>query len=132
LPGAPAARRVEEATETCNLREAQDEIIGTLSHGYRQRTGIAQAVVHSPSLLILDEPTGGLDPVQIVEMRELIKRLGGQHTILLSSHILSEISQTCDRLLVIHEGRLAADGTEAAICQRTGPDQDAGVLELEI
>src|SRR6185295_10024941 len=101
-------------------------------HGYKQRTGIAQAVVHRPSLLILDEPTGGLDPVQIVEMRELIKRLGGQHTILLSSHILSEISQTCDRLLVIHEGHLAADGTEAAICQRTGPDQDAGVLELEV
>ena len=132
LSGGDARRRVDEVLETCNLMEVRDQIIGTLSHGYRQRTGIAQAVVHRPSLLILDEPTGGLDPVQIVEMRELIKRLGGQHTILLSSHILSEISQTCDRLLVIHEGHLAADGTEAAICQRTGPDQDAGVLEVEV
>lgn len=127
-----AAMRVEEVIDTCRLNEAREQLIGTLSHGFRQRTGIAQAVVHRPSLLILDEPTGGLDPVQIVEMRELIKRLGGDHTILLSSHILSEISQTCDRLLIIHEGRIIADGTEAAICQRMSQDQDAGILELEV
>ena len=106
--------------------------IASLSHGYKQRVGIAQAVVHRPSLLILDEPTGGLDPVQIVEMRELIKRLGGQHTILLSSHNLGEISQTCDRLLVIHKGELIADGTEHSISRRTGLDGDSGVLDIEV
>jgi ABC-2 type transport system ATP-binding protein len=113
-------RRVGEALETCNLTKTADQLIGTLSHGYRQRAGLAQALVHRPSLLILDEPTGGLDPVQIVEMRQLIKRLGGEHTVLLSSHNLSEISHTCDRLLVIHEGRVAANGTEEEISQTAG------------
>jgi len=125
-------RRVNEAIDTCGLQGVRRELIGTLSHGYRQRTGIAQAMVNKPSLLILDEPTAGLDPVQIVEMRQLIKRLGGEHTVLLSSHILTEISQTCDRLLVIHEGRLAADGTEEVICQRTGTGADHGIIEVEV
>lgn len=125
-------RRVGEAIETCGLQGVKDEIMSTLSHGYKQRAGIAQAMVHKPSLLILDEPTAGLDPVQIVEMRQLIKRLGGDHTVLLSSHILTEISQTCDRLLVIHEGRLAADGTEEAICQRTGAASDQGIIEVDV
>ncbi len=132
LTGGSVSRRVGEVIETCNLTDVREQVIGTLSHGYRQRVGIAQAVVHQPALLILDEPTGGLDPVQIVEMRELIKRLGGQHTILLSSHNIPEISQTCDRLLVIHEGSLAADGTEEAITKRTGTDGEAGVLEIEV
>ena len=87
-----------------------DEVIGTLSHGYRQRVGVAQALVHKPALLILDEPTSGLDPVQIVEMRELIRGLRGEHTVLLSSHILSEITQTCDRLLVIQDGQARRAG----------------------
>ncbi len=126
------SRRVSEALDTCGLDGVKHEIIGTLSHGYRQRAGIAQAMVHKPSLLILDEPTAGLDPVQIVEMRQLIKRLGGDHTVLLSSHILTEISQTCDRLLVIHEGRLAADGTEESICQRTGSTADQSLIEVEV
>ena len=133
LKGVPAKdvkRRVSEALSVCNLQSVQGQLIETLSHGYQQRVGLAQAVVHKPSLLILDEPTGGLDPVQIVEMRELIKRLGGEHTVLLSSHILSEISQTCDRLLVIHEGRLAADGTEESISQGAGGG--AAVIELEL
>jgi ABC-2 type transport system ATP-binding protein len=124
--------RIGEALDTCNLIEVQQQIIGTLSHGFRQRVGIAQAVVNKPSLLILDEPTAGLDPVQIVEMRELIKRLGGDHTVLLSSHILTEISQTCDRLLVIDEGKLVADGTEDVICQRTDPGSDQNLIELEV
>jgi ABC-2 type transport system ATP-binding protein len=132
LPADTARRRVEEVIETCGLTEARDQTIGTLSHGYKQRTGIAQAVVHRPSLLILDEPTGGLDPVQIVEMRELIKRLGGEHTILLSSHNLHEISQTCDRLLVLDEGRIIADGTEASLTQKFSDGGEAGVLELEV
>jgi ABC-2 type transport system ATP-binding protein len=130
--GKELTRRVGEAIETCGLDAVKDELIGTLSHGFRQRAGIAQAMVHKPSLLILDEPTAGLDPVQIVEMRQLIKQLGGDHTVLLSSHILTEISQTCDRLLVIHQGRLAADGTEEAICQRTGSAADQGVIDLEV
>ena len=124
-------RRVNEALDTCGLSGVRNEILSTLSHGYKQRAGIAQAMVHKPSLLILDEPTSGLDPVQIVEMRQLIKRLGGEHTVLLSSHILTEISQTCDRLLVIHEGHLRADGTEEAI-QRTGTGADQSLIEVEV
>ena len=123
-------RRISEALDTCNLNQTANQLIGTLSHGYRQRAGLAQALVHKPSLLILDEPTGGLDPVQIVEMRELIKRLGGNHTVLLSSHNLSEISHTCDRLLVINEGRVAADGTEESISQGAGGA--ARVVEITV
>jgi ABC-2 type transport system ATP-binding protein len=91
--------------------------VGTLSHGYRQRVGLAQALVHNPDLLILDEPTSGLDPVQIKQMRELIRSLKGKHTVLLSSHILSEISQTCDRLLIIDEGQLVGQGTEEELAK---------------
>jgi ABC-2 type transport system ATP-binding protein len=105
------AKRVREVEEKTALVDVHEQVVGTLSHGYRQRVGLAQAMVHNPQLLILDEPTSGLDPVQIAEMRKLIKELRGQHTILLSSHILSEISQTCDRLLVIDKGQLAAQGS---------------------
>jgi ABC-2 type transport system ATP-binding protein len=108
-------KRVREAEEKTGLADVHGDVVGTLSHGYRQRVGLAQAMVHNPELLILDEPTSGLDPVQIVEMRRLIRNLGGQHTVLLSSHILSEISQTCDRLLVINEGVLVAQGSEAEL-----------------
>ena len=128
VPGGKSKRLVDEAIGTCSLGDVRGQIIGTLSHGFKQRVGLAQAIVHKPSLLILDEPTGGLDPVQIVEMRELIKRLGGQHTILLSSHNLGEISQTCDRLLVIHQGQIIADGTEHSIKSRTGMDGQLTVL----
>ena len=86
--------------------------IGTLSHGYRQRVGVAQAIIHQPKFLILDEPTRGLDPVQIVEMRNLIHDLKQSHTVLISSHILTEISQTCDRLLVLGKGKLLGAGSE--------------------
>ncbi|MBL9007851.1 MAG: ABC transporter ATP-binding protein [Myxococcales bacterium] len=127
------SRRVGEALELCGLTEVRLDPISTLSHGYRQRAGIAQAIVHKPSLLILDEPTSGLDPVQIGEMRELIRRLAGDHTILLSSHILTEISQTCDRLLVIHEGLITADGTEEAIRKRVASaGSDEGIIEVEL
>ena len=126
-------RRIGEALDMCGLAAVKHDPILTLSHGYRQRVGIAQAMVHKPSLLILDEPTSGLDPVQIGEMRELIRRLAGDHTILLSSHILTEISQTCDRLLVINEGHITADGTEEAIRNRVAsPGSDQGVIEVEI
>ncbi|HUS23899.1 MAG TPA: ABC transporter ATP-binding protein [Candidatus Binatia bacterium] len=103
---------VEEAIETCHLREVADDLVGWLSHGYRKRVGIAQTIVHKPALVILDEPTGGLDPEQIVGMRGLIRTLAQRHTVLISSHILAEIERTCDRLLVLHEGRIVAQGTE--------------------
>src|SRR5690606_26074462 len=89
--------------------------IGTLSKGYRQRVGLAQAIIHEPQLLILDEPTTGLDPAQIVEIRELIKRLSAKTTVLLSTHILSEVEATCDRVLVIMQGRLRADAKLAEL-----------------
>ncbi len=108
-------KRVAEVIELTDLGEYADEPIDTLSHGFRQRVGIAQAIVHQPSLLLLDEPISGLDPVQIVEMRNLIRSLRGEHTTVLSSHILSEISETCDRLLVIRDGEIVASGSEAEL-----------------
>lgn len=102
------------------LRSDLLRVIGELSHGFRKRVGIAQAVLHEPALVILDEPISGLDPRQIVEMRETIGALGGKHTVLVSSHILPEISQTCDRILLIHEGKLLASGTEDELVERLG------------
>jgi ABC-2 type transport system ATP-binding protein len=108
--------------------DKHDSLISSLSHGYRQRVGVAQALVHNPKLLILDEPTSGLDPIQIVEMRKMIRALRGAHTILLSSHILSEISQTCDRLLVIQQGQIVHQGTEQDLAKKT---EGGGSIELE-
>lgn len=114
--GSPAiAPRVEEIIATTDLAIHADDRIDTLSHGYRQRVGIGQAIIHRPTLLLLDEPIAGLDPVQIVEMRELIRSLRGEHTTVISSHILSEISETCDRLLVLRDGEVVASGSEAAL-----------------
>ncbi len=127
VAAADVPARVREAEEKTALTDVHDDVIGTLSHGYRQRVGVAQALVHRPALLILDEPTSGLDPVQIVEMRKLIRNLRGEHTVLLSSHILSEISQTCDRLLVIDEGKLVAQGTEAELSKGSGAAIDVEV-----
>ncbi|MBX3181463.1 MAG: ABC transporter ATP-binding protein [Polyangiaceae bacterium] len=111
--------RVAAAAEQAALTSELDAVIGALSHGFQQRVGIAQAIVHRPRFVVLDEPISGLDPRQIVEMRRLIRGLAGEHTVLISSHILSEISQTCDRLLVIRDGEIVADDTEEAIVQRT-------------
>ncbi len=108
-------RRVDEVIELTQTGAYADEPITNLSHGFRQRVGIAQAVVHEPALVILDEPTSGLDPLQIVEMRKLIRELKQRHTVLLSSHNLPEISQTCDRLLVIGNGALVASGSESEL-----------------
>jgi ABC-2 type transport system ATP-binding protein len=121
--------RVAEVEKKTALEAAHGAPISSLSHGFRQRVGVAQAMVHKPRLLILDEPTGGLDPVQIVEMRELIKQLKGEHTVLVSSHILSEISQVCDRLLVIQNGEIVAQGSEAELARRAG---DGGSVEIEL
>lgn len=108
-------KRVSEILGLTELEGVGDTIISTLSHGFRQRVGIAQSIVHRPALVVLDEPISGLDPVQIVEMRRLIRSLSGEHTVLISSHILSEISETCDRILVIRDGQIAASGTEAEL-----------------
>lgn len=104
-------QRVNEMMEKLNLVEMQDRLIKHLSKGYRQRVGLAQALVGNPKVLILDEPMVGLDPKQIIEMRDLIKGLAGEHTVILSSHILSEISAVCDHILIISKGKLAASGS---------------------
>ena len=114
-PLAGALRAVLQATD---LADVQQEIIGTLSHGTRRRVGIAQALVHRPELLLLDEPTAGLDPVQIVHMRRLICGLRGNHTLLVSSHLLGEIQQMCDRIFVLHQGRIAAADDAASLAQQ--------------
>lgn len=113
-------RRMPDVLEITDLTDVSTDIIGTLSHGYRQRVGVAQAIIHQPKFLILDEPTRGLDPVQIVEMRNLIHDLKQNHTVLISSHILTEISQTCDRLMIIQDGRLVDEGAESELASRHG------------
>ena len=107
--------RVPEVMELTDLRGHEHEFIGSLSYGYRQRVGVAQAIVHKPQFVILDEPTRGLDPVQIVEMRNLVHELKENHTVLISSHILTEISQTCDRLLVLGQGEILAQGDQTQL-----------------
>ncbi|MCP4655945.1 MAG: ATP-binding cassette domain-containing protein [bacterium] len=99
------------AIERCLLEEVERQIIGTLSKGYRQRVGLATAILHGPRVLVLDEPTIGLDPKQIIAIRELIRELGRKHTLLVSTHILPEVEQLCDRVLIIDHGRLVAEGT---------------------
>ena len=125
-----AARRVGEVLETTALSEYADAPISTLSHGFRQRVGIAQAIVHDPALVILDEPINGLDPAQIVEMRKLIRSLRERHTVLLSSHNLTEISASCDRLLVIKDGNLVDEGTEATLSAKHGGARRAVMVTL--
>jgi ABC-2 type transport system ATP-binding protein len=124
-------RRVVEAEEATDLTDQHDDPIRHLSHGYRQRVGVAQAIIHEPDLLILDEPTNGLDPVQIREMRELINGLRETHTILISSHILTEISQTCDQILVLNAGEIVASGTEADLSERVLRSTDV-VVEVRL
>jgi ABC-2 type transport system ATP-binding protein len=103
--------RVREMIKLCGLDVEKHKKIGELSKGYRQRVGLAQAIIHNPQILILDEPTTGLDPNQIVEIRELIKKLGKEKTVILSTHILPEVEATCDRILIINKGRIAANGS---------------------
>ncbi|MSQ40447.1 MAG: ATP-binding cassette domain-containing protein [Dehalococcoidia bacterium] len=107
------AHRIAEVIGVCHLEEYRLTYISKLSKGFRQRVGIAQAILHEPDVLILDEPTIGIDPIQVVETRQLIKGLGGNHTVILSSHILPEVSMVCDRVLIIHEGRVVAIDTPA-------------------
>jgi ABC-2 type transport system ATP-binding protein len=103
--------RLKEMIDVCGIADVRHKDIGELSKGFRQRVGLAQAMIHDPEVLILDEPTSGLDPNQIVEIRHLIRQLGRAKTVVLSTHILSEVQATCDRVIIINEGTIVADGT---------------------
>jgi len=118
VPRAKMKAAVDSAIERTGLTQVRNRIIGNLSKGYRQRVGLAQALVHDPKVLILDEPTVGLDPVQIIEIRELIKSLAGQHTVILSSHILPEVTATCQRIIVINKGQIVAQDTIERLTSR--------------
>ncbi|MGI8481383.1 MAG: ATP-binding cassette domain-containing protein [Chthoniobacterales bacterium] len=131
LKGIPRRRimeRVGDVKELCGLKDVEKKLIGALSKGYRQRVGLADALVHEPDLLILDEPTSGLDPNQIRQVRELIKNLGKQHTILLSTHILPEVEMTCSRVIIINKGRIQACDTPENLL---GGIRTAGAVVLE-
>ena len=131
LKGVPHRRiseRVGDVKELCGLKEVEKKLISALSKGYRQRVGLADALVHEPDLLILDEPTSGLDPNQIRQVRELIKNLGKQHTILLSTHILPEVEMTCSRVIIINKGKIEACDTPENLL---GEIRTAGGVILE-
>ena len=126
----PKKEHIEEVMRLVRITEQADRIIKNLSKGYRQRVGFAQALLGNPPVLILDEPTVGLDPMQIIEIRKLIKSLGKKHTIILSSHVLSEISATCDRILVISNGKIVADAkTDELSSSTAGEEKRALVVE---
>lgn len=111
VPKKQIAHRIREMVRLCGLNAEKHKKIGELSKGYRQRVGLAQAMIHDPEILILDEPTTGLDPNQIVEIRKLIREMGREKTVILSTHILPEVEATCDRILIINKGKIVADGT---------------------
>ena len=111
VPKAKIKERIFEMVQVCGLTQEKYKKIGELSKGYQQRVGLAQALIHNPEVLILDEPTSGLDPNQIVEIRELIKKIGKEKTVISCSHILAEVEATCDRIIIINSGKLVADGT---------------------
>jgi ABC-2 type transport system ATP-binding protein len=121
-------RKIREMIDVCGLSLERHKKINELSKGYRQRVGLAQAMIHDPEILILDEPTSGLDPNQIVEIRKLIKELGKEKTVILSSHILSEVEATCDRILIINKGKIVADGTSETLRKQAQGQELISVL----
>jgi ABC-2 type transport system ATP-binding protein len=123
-------RRMDEVIGRCALGDVRGKLIGKLSKGYRQRVGLAQAIIHNPDVLILDEPTAGLDPKQIIEIRELLKSLAGEHTIILSTHILSEVEHSCERVIIIAQGKLVAIDSVANLTNRLR-GSEAVALEVE-
>jgi len=129
LGGADARRRVGNVIDTCGLQSVRRKMIKTLSKGYRQRVGLADALVHDPELLILDEPTNGLDPNQIRQIRELIRQLAESHTVLISTHILHEVEMICNRVIIIDNGKIKATDTPANLTRQM---RAAGRLQVEI
>jgi len=124
------ARRVDEVLGRCAIGDVRNKLIGKLSKGYKQRVGIAQAIIHNPDVLILDEPTSGLDPKQIIEIRELLRQLAGEHTIILSTHILSEVEHSCERVIIISQGKLVAIDSVANLTNRLR-GSEAVAVEVE-
>ena len=129
LSGDELRKRVDYVCERCAIADVKDKLLGKLSKGYRQRVGLAQAIIHNPDVLILDEPTAGLDPKQINETRDLIKGLAGDHTIVLSTHILPEVEQICQQVIIINKGRLVATDSVANLQHRA---QGAESLLVEV
>ena len=138
LAGSDLKRRIGEVCERCNVADVREKIIGKLSKGYRQRVGLAQAIIHNPDVLILDEPTSGLDPNQIIQTRKMIEDLAAEHTIILSTHILPEVEQTCKLVMIIAKGKLVATDTVENLRHRTRgahsvivevEGRDAGAIE---
>src|SRR5207244_1655302 len=120
LHGAARRQRIDYVLKRCWLTDVDRQLVGTLSRGYRQRVGLADALLADPAVLILDEPTAGLDPAQIRETRGLIRELSAQHTVLLSTHILSEVEMTCDHVILIDQGQVAASGQIAELKRKAG------------
>ena len=132
LDGVPREKiksRRDEMINVCGLEEMKGRVIGELSKGYKQRVGLAQAMINNPDVLILDEPTSGLDPNQIIEIRNLIKKLGKQKTVILSTHILSEVQATCTRVIIINRGKLVADGSPDELAQSS---KGQSIVTLEV
>ena len=127
MNGRQIRRRTEDVIDVCRLGDYRKTLIGKLSKGFRQRVGIAQAILHEPEVLVLDEPTIGIDPIQVVETRGLIQELGREQTVVLSSHILPEVSMICERVLIIHEGHIVAADTPNNLAQHL-----RGVEQLEV
>ena len=122
-------QKVREMIRLTGLNKEKHKLIGELSKGFRQRVGLAQALIHNPDILVLDEPTTGLDPNQIIEIRELIKELGKEKTVILSTHILPEVEATCDRILIINKGKIVANGTSAELRQQA---EGKNILKVKI
>ncbi len=119
LSGSELRQRIDSVCERCAITDVKNKLLGKLSKGYRQRVGLAQAIIHNPEVLILDEPTAGLDPKQINETRELIRSLAGNHTIILSTHILPEVEQTCEKVIIINKGKLVATDSVSNLQSRS-------------
>jgi ABC-2 type transport system ATP-binding protein len=128
LSGDTLRKRVGEVSEKCNVADVRNKLVSKLSKGYKQRVGLAQAIIHNPDVLILDEPTSGLDPKQILETRDLIKGLAGEHTIILSTHILPEVEQICERVVIISRGKLVATDSMENLTNRMRGSELIGVV----